>query len=78
MSKLLLTSGFKWIDPKDLNKYSGNSSRGCVLEFYLEYPKELQKLHNYYPLDTDDMETKSEFNYRLLTYTTFPLVMLKN
>ena len=27
------TSGFKWIDPKtfDLNKYTSNSSKGCVL-----------------------------------------------
>ena len=34
MSKFLPTSDFKWIDPKefDLNKYTSNSSRGCVLE----------------------------------------------
>ena len=38
------TSGFKWTDPKDfdLNKYTSNSSKGCVLEVDLEYPKELQ------------------------------------
>ena len=31
MSKFLLTSGFKWIDPKDFDsiKYSSNSSKGC-------------------------------------------------
>ena len=42
MSKFLPTSGFKWIDPKDfdLSKYSSKSSKGCVLEVYLEYPKE--------------------------------------
>ena len=40
MSKYLRTSGFKWIDPKefDLNKYTSNSLKECVLEFYLEYP----------------------------------------
>ena len=45
ISKLLPTSRFKWIDPKkfDLNKYSSNSSEGCVLKVDLEYPK---KLHN--------------------------------
>ena len=51
MSKLLPTSGFKWIDPKDFdsNKYSSNSSKISVLEADLEYPKELLKLHNDYP-----------------------------
>ena len=44
MYKFLLTSGFKWIDPKefDLNKYSSNSSKGCVFEVDLEYPKGLR------------------------------------
>ena len=44
MFRFLPTSGFKWIDPKkcDLNKNTSNSSKGCVLEVALEYPKELQ------------------------------------
>ena len=48
MSKFLPTSGFKWIDPKefDLNKYTSNSSKVCVLEVDLEYPKELRELHH--------------------------------
>ena len=43
MSKFLPTSGFKWIDPKnvDSSKYSSNSFKGCALEVDLEYPKEL-------------------------------------
>ena len=51
-SKFLPTSGFKWIDPKefDLNKYTSNSSKECVLEVDHEYPKWLRKLHNDYPL----------------------------
>ena len=46
MSKFLVTSGFKWTDPEefDLNKYTRNSSKGCVLEVDLEYPKELREL----------------------------------
>ena len=43
MPKFFPKSGFKWIDPKvlDLNKYTSNSSKGCVLEVDLEYSKEL-------------------------------------
>ena len=37
----------------DLTKYTGNSSKGYVLEVDLEYPKELQELHNNYPLAPD-------------------------
>ena len=48
MSISFLTIGFKWIDPKefDLNKYTSNSSKGCVLEVDLKYPKKLHELHN--------------------------------
>ena len=50
--KFLPIGGFKWIDPKefDLNKYTSNSSKGCVLEVDLEYLKELRELHSDYPL----------------------------
>lgn len=48
-------SGFKQIDPKEfyLNKYTSNSSRRCILKTDLEHPKELQNLHNGYPLAPD-------------------------
>ena len=51
MSKFLPTGGLKQIDPKefDLNKYSSNSSKGCVIKVDLEYPKKLRELHNDYP-----------------------------
>ena len=41
MSKFLPKSGFKWIDPKkfDLNRYTSNSSKGCVHEDDLEFPE---------------------------------------
>ena len=54
------TSGFKWIDPNefDLNKYTNNSSKGCVLEVDLEYPKEWRELHNDYPLALYEIEIK--------------------
>ena len=60
MSKFLPTSGFKWVDPKecDLNKYTSNSSKGCVFEVDLEYPKGLSELHNDYPLAPDKIEIK--------------------
>ena len=46
MSKFLPTNGLIWIDRKefDLNKYSTISSKVCVLEVDLEYPKELREL----------------------------------
>ena len=58
--KFLPTSGFKWIDPIefDLNKYTSNSSKGCVLEVDLEYCKEFRELHNDYPLAPDKIKIK--------------------
>ena len=70
MLKFLPTNGFTWIDPKkfDWNKYISNSSKGCVLEVDLEYPKELQELHNDYPLAPGKIEIKRELlsSYRLI------------
>ena len=62
MPKFLPSGGFKWIDPKDLdlNKYTSNSSKGRVLQVDLEYPKELCKLHNDYPLASDKLNIKKE------------------
>ena len=55
MSKFLPTIRFKWIGHKkfDLNIYTSDSSKGYVLQFGFEYPKELRKLHNDYPLAPD-------------------------
>ena len=60
MSKFLPTIGLKWVDSEefDLNKYTSNSSKGCVLEINVEYPKELLKLDNGYPLAPDKLEIK--------------------
>ena len=62
MSNFLLMSGFNGIDPKEfeINKYTCNSSMGCVFEVDLQYTKELRELHNDYPLDTDKIEIKNE------------------
>ena len=71
MSKFLPTSGFKWIDLKefDLNKHTSNSSKGCVLEINLEYPKELHELRNNQPLALDKIESKrkilSEYHLKI-------------
>ena len=52
MSIFLPTSGLKWTDPKefDLKKFTSNTSKGCVLEVDLEYPKKLHKLHKKHSL----------------------------
>ena len=83
ISKFLPKSGFRWIDPIefDLNKYTNNHLKGCVLEFDLEYPKELRELHNDYPLAPDKIEIKREMlsNYQLTIADLYniSLVMLK-
>ena len=68
-SKIVPTGGFKWIDSKefDLNKYTSNSSKGCVLEIDLKYSKELRELHNGYHLAADKITIKREilYNYQL-------------
>ena len=48
MSKSLPTCGFKRLDPAkyNLDKYDGDSLKGCVVEFDFEYPKKLHKLYN--------------------------------
>ena len=84
MFKSLPTSGLKGIDPQefDFNKYTSNSSKRCVLEVDLKYPKELRKLCNDYPLALDKIEIKKEncliVNQRLLIFIILSLVMLKN
>ena len=62
MSNFPPTNGFKGIHPKmfDLNKYSNNSSKGCVLVVHFEYPKDLWELHNDYPLAPHKIEIKRE------------------
>ena len=62
MSKFIPTSRFKRMDSKefDLNKYTSNSSKRYVFKVDLEYPKELYKLHNDYPLAPEKIEIKIE------------------
>ena len=62
MSKSLPVGRLKWLDPSkfDFDKDDDNSLRVCVLELDLEYPKELHKLHNDYPLAPDKLEIKNE------------------
>ena len=69
-TQCLPTGGFKWINPKefDLNNYTNNSSKGCVLEVDLKYPEELCKLHNDYPLAPHEIEIEEEMmsKYQIL------------
>ena len=79
MSSFLPTSGFKWIDPKmfDLNKYTSNSSKGCVLEVDCEYLKELWELHNDYSLAPDKIEILREVlsEYQLKTCDFYSILI---
>ena len=69
MSKFLTTSEFKCVDPNkfDLNKYTSNYLKGCILEVYLVYPKESC---SDYPLVSDKTEIKRETlsNYQIKIY----------
>ena len=51
-----------------MNKYASNSSKGSVLEFDLEYPKELRELRNDYLLAPDKIEIEREMlsEYQLM------------
>ena len=63
------------INPKefDLNKYTRSSSKGCVLEVDLKYPKGLQELRNDYPSAPDKIEIKQEVlsDYQLKIATSY-------
>ena len=65
-----------------MNKYISNSSKGCVLEIDLEYPNELRKLHNDYPLAPDKIEIKremlSKYPLKIADFYNILLVMLKS
>ena len=50
----------KWINPKEFNLNTSNSLKGFALEVDLEYPIELRKLHNDYPLAPNKIEIKRE------------------
>ena len=66
-SKFLPTSGFKWKDSKEfsLNKYTRNSSKGCVFQVDLEFPKELRELHNDCDLAPDEIKREMLCEYQL-------------
>ena len=55
MSQCLPTGKFKWMSNKeikqsDLGKYKADRKKGLMLEVDLEYPRELQDMHNDYPI----------------------------
>ena len=55
--------GFKWLTKNDkingtFNRKTGN---GWILEVELEYPKELHKLQNDYPLAPENLAVKTEW-----------------
>ena len=83
MSKFLLISGLKWIDSKefDLNQYTSNSSKGCLLIVDLKYPKDLWELHNHYLLAPDKIEIKremlSEYQLKIADWYNFSIGNVK-
>ena len=78
-----LSNVIKWRDPKEfnLNNYTSNSSKVCVLEVDLEYPKELLELHNDYPLAPDKIEIKrdmlSDYQLKIADLYNIPIGNVK-
>ena len=55
MSQYLPTGNFKWMTDKEISKidqgkYKADGKKGLILEVNLEYPQELQNIHNDYPV----------------------------
>ena len=68
ISNFLPTSEFKWLILQTLiQKKSSFSSKRCILEFDIEYPKQLQELHYGYVLAPDKIESKEMLSkYQLI------------
>ena len=64
-----------------MNKYTSDSSKGCVLEVDLEYPKELRELRNDYPLAPDKIEINrerlSEYQLKIADLYNIPIGNVK-
>ena len=65
MSQYLPTGNFKWLSNNKINNlnlsvYKEDSDTGLILEVDLEYPKELHKIHNDYPLGPEKIQVKKE------------------
>ena len=61
MSQYLPYSEFKWLNQKEINRFGMNSieeesSIGYILDVDLEYPCELHKMNNDYPLAPEKLE----------------------
>ena len=54
-----------------MDNYTSNSSKACVLEVDLEYPKEPQGLHNDYPL-TPDQKMLSAYQLKIADLHNIP------
>ena len=63
MSQKLPRGDFRWIPSPEyinLDSYDENSAKGLILKVDLEYPPELHRLHNDYPLAPEKMVVREE------------------
>ena len=65
MSQYLPTSNFKWMTDKEINKinlgkYKANNKKGLILEDDLEYPQELDDMHNDYPVCPEKVKVSDD------------------
>ena len=65
MSQCLPTGSFKWLNQKKIGKinlgtYTADSKKGLILKVDLQYPSNLDNLHNDYPLGAEKMKVTKE------------------
>ena len=65
MSQYLPTGGFRWLTEKEIRSlnlanYKDDSKKGLILEVDLEYLKELNDLHNCYPLAPEKVKVTED------------------
>ena len=65
MSQYLPTSNFKWMTDKEINKinlgkYKAANKKGLISEDDLEYPQELDDMHNDYPVCPEKVKVSND------------------
>ena len=60
-----MSGGFKWLSQKKIEKINlatcaTDGKKGMIMEVDLEYPQELNKLHNDYPLAAEKLKVNKE------------------
>ena len=84
MMQLLPTETLDWVSPKNFNldNHSNEIPIDSFLDVDLDYPDELNYLHNDYPLAGEKIKVKkeilSDYQLQIIEHNNFFLVKTKN